>query len=608
MKKPEVEHMKNKFVLSTALSTIAPVVVLLLVLALPFLSVPPFWITLLSYVGLYSIVALGLVMLTGVAGLTSFGQAAFVGIGAYTTAYVTTQFGLSPWIGLLAGLVITCASALLIGAVTMRISGHFLPLSTIAWGLSLYFLFGNLESLGKYDGIGSIPSISLFNFEFSSGKSMYVLIWVVVILALVSVKNFLNSRTGRAVRALKFGYVMPEAMGVNTVWLKIVIFAYAAMLAGVSGWLYAHLQHAVNPTPFGLKYGIDYLLMVVVGGAGYVWGALLGAGLITLLGNFLQEWLPAVLGTGGNFEAIVFGIALVLFLQYANEGLWPFIQARFPGRPSARAPDDAPALAHKDKPAAGDVILDVKAARKQFGGLVAVNDVSFSVKAGEVVGLIGPNGAGKSTTFNLVTGVLPITSGEVNYRGRSIAGLSSRQIASRGIARTFQHVRLVPGMSVLENAAMGAYLRGDRAAQGGALASILRLNRKEEDKILLEAKRQLERVGLGDMLYRPAGSLALGQQRILEIARALCCDPALLLLDEPAAGLRYKEKQALSELLRKLRAEGMAVLLVEHDMDFVMQLTDHIVVMEFGTKIAEGTPAQIQVHPAVLEAYLGGVE
>jgi len=596
--------MKNKLVLST----IAPVAVLLLVLALPFLSTPPFWITLLSYVGLYSIVALGLVMLTGVAGLTSFGQAAFVGIGAYTTAYLTTHFGLSPWIGLLAGLLITGVSALLIGAVTMRISGHYLPLSTIAWGLSLYFLFGNLESLGKYDGIGSIPSISLFSFEFSSGRSMYMLIWVVVILALVSVKNFLNSRTGRAVRALKFGYVMPEAMGVNTVWLKIVIFAYAAMLAGVSGWLYAHLQHAVNPTPFGLKYGIDYLLMVVVGGAGYVWGALLGAGLITLLGNFLQEWLPAVLGTGGNFEAIVFGIALVLFLQYANEGLWPFIQARFPGRPSARAPDDAPALAHKDKPAASDVILDVKAARKQFGGLVAVNDVSFSVKAGEVVGLIGPNGAGKSTTFNLVTGVLPITSGEVNYRGRSIAGLSSRQIASRGIARTFQHVRLVPGMSVLENAAMGAYLRGDRAAQGGALASILRLNRKEEDKILLEAKRQLERVGLGDMLYRPAGSLALGQQRILEIARALCCDPALLLLDEPAAGLRYKEKQALSELLKKLRAEGMAVLLVEHDMDFVMQLTDHIVVMEFGTKIAEGTPAQIQVHPAVLEAYLGGVE
>jgi len=593
---------------SPSLRAAVPLVFFAIVLLLPQLGVPPFWITLLSYVGLYSIVALGLVLLTGVAGLTSFGQAAFVGIGAYTTAYLTTQYALSPWIGLAAGIAITGVSALLIGAVTMRISGHYLPLSTIAWGLSLYYLFGNLEALGKHDGLGGIPSIALGGFEFSNGPSMYVLIWIVAILALLSVQNFLNSRAGRAVRALKFGQVMPEAMGVDTARMKIVIFVYAAILAGISGWLYAHLQHAVNPTPFGLKYGIDYLLMVVVGGAGYVWGALLGAGLITLLGNFLQEWLPGVLGTGGNFEAIVFGIALVIFLQYANEGLWPFIQARLGNRSPVRAPDDAPSLAQSAKPAAGEVILEVEAARKQFGGLVAVNDVSFSVKAGEVVGLIGPNGAGKSTTFNLVTGVLSITSGRVDYRGKSIAGLSSRDIASRGIARTFQHVRLVPGMTVLENAAMGAFRRGDFAPQGGILAGILRANRKEEAKILAEARRQLERVGLGDMLYRQAGSLALGQQRILEIARALCCDPALLLLDEPAAGLRLKEKQALSALLARLRGEGMAVLLVEHDMDFVMQLTDHIVVMEFGTKIAEGTPAQIQVHPAVLEAYLGGAQ
>ena len=585
-----------------------PVVFFAVVLALPQLGLPPFWVTLLSYVGLYSIVALGLVLLTGVAGLTSFGQAAFVGIGAYTTAYMTTQLGLSPWLGLAAGIVLTGVSAVLIGAVTMRISGHYLPLSTIAWGLSLYYLFGNMESLGKYDGLGGIPSISLAGFEFGNGASMYLLIWAVVILALVSVQNFLNSRAGRAVRALKYGYVMPEAMGVNTARLKIVIFVYAAVLAGISGWLYAHLQHAVNPTPFGLKYGIDYLLMVVVGGAAHVWGALLGAGLITVLSNFLQEWLPGLLGTGGNFEAIVFGIALVIFLQFANEGLWPHIQARFAARPRVKAPDDAEPLAQLPKPERGEKILDVDAARKQFGGLVAVNDVSFSVKAGEIVGLIGPNGAGKSTTFNLVTGVLSITSGKLNYRGQSIAGLSSRQIASRGIARTFQHVRLVPGMTVLENAAMGAFRRGDYAPQRGILASLVRANKKEEDKILAEAKKQLERVGLGDMLYRQAGSLALGQQRILEIARALCSDPALLLLDEPAAGLRLKEKEALSELLAKLRGEGMAVLLVEHDMDFVMQLTDHIVVMEFGTKIAEGTPAQIQVHPAVLQAYLGGAE
>lgn len=253
-------------------------------------------------------------------------------------------------------------------------------------------------------------------------------------------------------------------------------------------------------------------------------------------------------------------------------------------------------------------VLDIRDLGIAFGGLKAVDQVSFQAQRHRITTVIGPNGAGKSTTFNLVTGVLSITSGKLNYRGQSIAGLSSRQIASRGIARTFQHVRLVPGMSVLENAAMGAFRRGDYAPQSGILATLVRANQKEEAKILAEAKRQLERVGLGDMLDRPAGSLALGQQRILEIARALCSDPALLLLDEPAAGLRLKEKEALSELLAKLRSEGMAVLLVEHDMDFVMQLTDHIVVMEFGTKIAEGTPAQIQVHPAVLQAYLGGAE
>jgi len=218
-----------------------PVLFFAIVLVLPQLGLPPFWVTLLSYVGLYAIVALGLVLLTGVAGLISFGQAAFVGIGAYTTAYLTTQFGLSPWVGLLAGIGLTGLSAFLIGTLTMRISGHYLPLSTIAWGLSLYYLFGNLEMLGKHDGINGIPPIAIGQFTFGNGASMYLLIWVVVILALVSVVNFLDSRAGRAVRALKFGTVMPEAMGVDTARLKIVIFVYAAVLAGISGWLYAHL-------------------------------------------------------------------------------------------------------------------------------------------------------------------------------------------------------------------------------------------------------------------------------------------------------------------------------------------------------------------------------
>jgi branched-chain amino acid transport system permease protein len=570
--------------------------------ALPLLPVPEFWITQLDYIGLYAVVVLGLVLLTGVAGLTSFGQAAFVGLGAYASAYVTTAHGASPWLGLACGVVLTLAVALVVAGVTLRMSGHYLPLATIAWGLALYFLVGNLDFLGKFDGLQGIPPVSVGGVELRSGRASYGLIWIVALLGAVALRQLLDSRPGRAIRALKGGTLMAEAMGVATLRYKVLAFVIAAVYASLSGWLFAHYQRSVNPSPFGLQMGIEYLFMAVLGGVGLVGGAFVGAAAVKIAEDQLQNWLPALLGTSGPVELVVFGMVLILVLQVAPEGLWSLATRRLPSR--RRAPSDwagAEPLPRAAPPARGETVLSVRQARKQFGGLVAVNDVSFDVRAGEIVGLIGPNGAGKSTLFNLVTGVLPLTAGQVDYRGERVSGLSSRAIARRGMSRTFQHVRMIADMSVLENVALGAHRRGT----AGVLRAMLRLDRREERRLLAEAWRQLDRIGMTALAHEPAGNLALGQQRLMEIARALCTDPALLLLDEPAAGLRHKEKQALAEVLSQLRAEGMSLLLVEHDMDFVMTLTDRIVVVEFGTKLTEGTPAQVREDPAVRAAYLG---
>ncbi|OKO79951.1 branched-chain amino acid ABC transporter ATP-binding protein/permease [Bradyrhizobium sp. NAS96.2] len=581
-----------------------PLIIFALVMAvIPLVpGIPPFWIVLLDNIGLAALVAMGLVLLTGVGGLTSFGQAAFCGFGAYTTAVLTTAYGVSPWLTLPASLLVSGIAAVLLGLVTVRLSGHYLPLGTIAWGIGLFYLFSKLEFLGRNDGISGIPPLSIGAFKMLSPDTIYYAIWVAVLLSALLTMNLLDSRTGRAIRALRRGHVAAEAFGVQTPRAKLLVFIYAAVLAGLSGWLYAHFQRAANPTPFGAQAGIEYLFIAVVGGAGYVWGGVLGAAIVVILKEVLQSYLPYIFGGQSQLETIVFGIMLVLLLQLAPQGVWPWLMSKLPFKPTRKTPDTSVKLEHRERaPGTSPVLLHIEKARKQFGGVLAVNDVSFDVNAREIVALIGPNGAGKSTTFNLITGVLAATGGKIFVQGKEVENAPPQEVVKLGVSRTFQHVKLVPDMTVLENVAIGAHLRGN----SGAIASMLRLDRADEAKLLAEAARQIARVGLSDQIDQLAGSLSLGQQRIVEIARALCVDPMLLLLDEPAAGLRHMEKQRLAALLRQLRDGGMSVLLVEHDMGFVMDLADRIVVLDFGTKIAEGTPAAIKRNPDVIKAYLG---
>jgi branched-chain amino acid transport system permease protein len=588
---------------------------LLLALAVAFIVAAPFVlgrfaVSLMNDIGIGALVALGLVLLTGVGGATSFGQAAFVGVAAYATAWLTTAHGASPWLGLAFALALTGAAALAIGMLTLRLGGHYLPLSTIAWGLAISLLFGNLEALGRHTGLANVPPLQVGPWTLLEPRAIYWLIWALVGAACWFSFNLLRSRPGRAIRGLRGGATLLASVGADAYGVRLSLFVVAALLAALAGWLYAHMNRFVSPAPFDVRASIDYLLMAVAGGLGQIAGGIAGSAIVLLLRNSLQDVLPHLTTRGAQLEVIAFSILFILLLHHARAGLVGYvarwIRARFAtaSPPIARRQDaSSPVepLPRRTMPEHGSELLKVSGAVKRFGGLVAVDGVSFVVGAGEIVGLIGPNGAGKSTMFNLLTGTLRMNAGTVEFAGRDISALPQQRIARLGIARTFQHVKLRPAMSLLDNVALGAHARGS----AGILRAGFGLDRAEERRIAAEARHQLERVGLGDRADERAGSLALGTQRILEIARALAADPILLVLDEPAAGLRRAEKRALAAMLRTLRDDGVTILVVEHDMDFVMQLVDRLVVMDFGAKLVEGAPAAVRADPRVQAAYLG---
>lgn len=587
--------------MSRRLIAFAPLIALLAAALLPLL-LPAYQVTVITYVMIAAVACIGLVLMTGIVGMVSFGHAAFVGLGAYVSGYLSAQLELSPWLGLSGAIVAAAVAAALIGAITVRMSGHYLALSTLCFGISFYFLVGNSELLGRFNGLTGIPPVSIGGVELRSERQTYYLVLIALALVMAWCRQLLDSRTGRILRSLRTGPVIAETFGADAQRYRLLVFILAAVIGAIAGWLYAHVQRFLNPTPFGLNASIDYLFMTVIGGSGQLWGALLGAGLVTIIKHELQDVLKLVFGPTTRLEMLFFAAIMIIVLQKARKGLWPYLAQKMMPRAAPTVPVDAAVLPHRRaKPEHGLTVLSAGHLQRTFGGLVAVDDVSFDVKSGEILGILGPNGAGKTTLFNLVSGALPRSRGELSFLGQPLSRASARDMCLRGMSRTFQHAALVRDMTALENVAIGATHLG----HCGWVANSLRLDRMEEQQLLGWAQHLLERVGLADKANELAGNLSLGHQRILEIARALAADPVLLLLDEPAAGLRVNEKAVLADLLNSLRTEGLAIILVEHDMDFVFRLADRLMVMNFGRRIAFGRPDEVRADGEVQEAYLG---
>ncbi len=574
--------------------------------AMPFVA-DAFTLRLANVIGMNAIVVLGLVLLAGYAGLASLGQAAFVGTGAYTAAILASRYGLDPWLSIVAGVLVSIFIAWLIGLITLRLKGHFLALATLAWGLVITGVLRNWMSVtGGNTGFGSatgnrIPPLSVLGDPIRGDREYFFLVWAAVLLTVWLVTNLMRSRVGRAIKSLRGGAIAAASFGVDVQRVKMITFLAAAALAALAGGLHTYRELFIVPGLASLNASIDYMIMTVIGGLTSVWGALAGSAVFVLLKEQLQQVMPALVGRTGNYEIIAFGFILILVLQYARRGLVPMVDSLLPRQPERPVLLDAAPLPERPRVEVAGPLLELADVTRSFGGLTAVNRLSFSVAPGEIVGLIGPNGAGKTTAFNLVTGVLTTDGGRVSFGGQDITNRPPHAIARLGLARTFQHLNLSPRMSLLENVALGAYTR----TRSGLWSGLVGLGRVEEARVRAEAYRQLERVGLADDPFARAESLPLGKLRLLEVARALMADPTLLLLDEPAAGLRRHEKEDLKGLVRRLRDEGVTVLLVEHDMDLVMDLVDRIVVMNHGERLSAGTPDEVRRDPSVIEAYLG---
>ncbi|GAB0119961.1 branched-chain amino acid ABC transporter ATP-binding protein/permease [Acidisoma sp. 7E03] len=576
----------------------AGIAALLLAAILPFLCTN-YIVSVAITIVTYAILALGLNIVVGYAGLLDLGFAAFFAIGAYTTALLETDLGLTFWETIPPALAIAAVAGIIIGYPTLRLRSDYLAIVTLGFGEIVRITVTNLNFTGGPDGLYGINPADVLGHDLTAPKAVYALGLVFLAIVLVFVLRLGRSRLGRAWTSLREDETAAEAVGVPTLRVKMLAYVMGALVGGLGGCLFAARFGAIDPSSFTYAQSVSILIVVVLGGRGSIPGVLLGA--------IIVAGLPEALRFIHLWREFVFAIALILLMLLRPQGLWP-ARLRHIAAPSAdrahATPHAAPAELIAERVAGeAETLLEAQGISRVFGGLKAVSDVSFRVRRGEILSIIGPNGAGKTTVFNCLTGVIPPSSGTILWNDAPLEKLPPHAVVARGLARTFQGIRLFDNMTVFENVLVGM----DHRFRLPVAAEVLGLPRARHETAEHYAAglRWLEFVGLSGQAGTRAGDLAYGDQRRLEIARALASQPQLLLLDEPAAGMNPTEKQSLMGLIRAIRDLGTTVLLIEHDMLLVMGVSDRVIVMDRGQVIADGAPEAVRAHPRVIEAYLG---